>query len=98
MSDFIHSSHLIRVEKMKTDQVILFSPIVAFLRDICARSRKVTLKIAAPKEVNIPIGQKNCGLCLFEYRKMDSFLKVFRNQLFSKVLYIWHVTMFYIEI
>ena len=27
-------------------------------------------------------------MCLFEYRKMDSFLKIFRIQLFSKVLYV----------
>ena len=53
--------------------------IVAFFRNICARSRKVTLKIASP------IRRKN--IFLFEYRKMDSFRIIFSIQLFSKVLY-----------
>ena len=48
-------------------------------------------------ELNTPIDKKkNCRFFLFGYRKMDSFLKVFRIQLFSKVLYIGHVAMFYI--
>ena len=82
MPHSFHSSHLIHVEEIKTNWVIIF---VNFFRNICARSRKVTLKIATPKEVNTPIRRKN--FFLFEYRKMDSFLKIFRIQLFSKVLY-----------
>ena len=84
MSNIFHSSHLIRVYH--------------FLRNICAGSRKVTLEIATPAEVNTPIGPKKGRLCLFENREMDFFLKVFRIQLYSKILHIGHVAMFYIEI
>ena len=35
-----------------------FLRIVAFLTNVCAWLRKVTLKYATPKEVNTPIAQK----------------------------------------
>ena len=56
MSHSFHSSDLIRVEKMKTNRVISFLKIAAFFRTICARSRKLALKIATPKEINTIIG------------------------------------------
>ena len=43
------------------------------------------VKLPTPKEVNTPIRRKkNFSLSI---EKMDSFLKIFRIQLFSKVLY-----------
>ena len=92
---FFHSLHVIRVEKI---MIISFLQIVAVLTNICAGSRKVTLKVVTPEEVNTPKVGKNCRFCLFECRKMDSFFKVFKIQLFSEVLYIGHVAKFYNEI
>ena len=59
---------------------------------------KVTLTTATPKEVNTPIGRKKCMLSLFECRKIGCFSQVFKILLFSKVPYIGHVPMFYVEI
>ena len=51
MSYSFHSSHLICLKEQ-------FLQIAAFLTNICARSRQVTIKIGALKEVNTRIGRK----------------------------------------
>ena len=84
ISHSFHSSHLIHVEEMKTNRVIIFVNCCLF-QNICARSRKVTKKIATPKEVNTPFPKSEKKFSL-SIEKMDSFLKTFRMQLFYKVL------------
>ena len=51
MSYSFHSSHLICLKEQ-------FLQIAAFLTNICARSRQVTIKIGTLKEVNTRIGRK----------------------------------------
>ena len=81
-------SHLIRVEKMKTNWVISFSWVAVFSTNICARSRKVTLKIATPKEVNIPIVRgKKCWLCLLiQYFTQNVFIFYVNSILYDHLI------------
>ena len=84
MSHSFHSSHLTCVEKMKTYWVISFLQIVAFFRNICARLRKVILKIVTSNEVSTPVGLKIIvSLSIGKW----ILLLILKILIFSKVLY-----------
>ena len=65
------------------------SKIVAFLTNICARSRKVTVNIATPKEVKTPKGREKVVGCAFLIiGKRILFLKRLEFNSFLK-FYLW---------
>ena len=67
---FFNLSHLILVGKMKTNWVTSFLRTVTILTNICARTRKVTLKIATPNR-----SKKIVGCVCLSIRKWILFLK-----------------------